>query len=169
MNIKPVSIIKKEELDSIRLSKLIAPKHDFYKLIKNYDFYIDFDDYVCLKVDDITFYAGIYQFVDFRLCNKENFTWAENGIPLDVVNNLTRGNNEETQIGDFMRFDRMHEIVRINDYSTKKIVDLSINKIIPEKVGADFGQYGIIWFNCLPLILCSAIQKQRIVWYEKRK
>lgn len=163
MNIKPVSIIKKEELDSIRLSKLIAPKHDFYKLIKNYEFYIEFDDYIYLKVDDITFYAGIYQFVDFRLCNKENFTWAENGIPLDVVNNLTRGNNEETQIGDFMRFDRMHEIVKINDYSTKKIVDRSINKIIPEKVGADFGQYGIIWFNCLPLILCSAIQKQRIV------
>lgn len=162
MNIKPVSIIKKEELESIRLSKLIAPKHDFYKLIKDHDFFIEFK-YVPLKVDAMNFYAGIWQFIDFRLCNKESFTWAENGIPLSVVDNFIRGNNEATQIGDLMFFDKMHSSVTIKDYSTKKIVDLSINKIIPEKVGADFGQYGIIWFNSLPLISCSAMKSQRIV------
>lgn len=169
MNIKPVSIIKKEELDIIRLSKSIAPKHDFYKLIKIYDFSINFKDYVDLRVDDITFYAGIYQFVDFRLCNKENFTWAENGIPLNIVNNLTRGNNEATQIGDIMRFDKMHYIVTIKDYSKKKFVNSSKNEIMPEQVGADFGQYGVVWFNYLPLMLRSAIEKRRVLWYEKRK
>ena len=165
MNLKTISIVRKEELRNIRLANLIAPKHDFYKLIKNYNFYVYFSNYVSLQVDAIEFYAGIWQFVDFRLCNKENFNWGENGIPLDIVNNLTRGNHRATQIGDLMRFDKKHnfENLKIIEYSQKKVVDLAQNKIFPQQVGVDFNKYGTIWFNYEPLSICSAIKKERIL------
>ena len=87
------------------------------------------------KVDKIAKVNGIWQMINYNLAGGKDADWTNNGIPLDIVDNLTRGMSP-TQIGDVMRFSRGYDNGTIDKYDTAT-----------NGVGIIFGKYGIIWFN----------------------
>lgn len=87
------------------------------------------------KVDKIAKVNGIWQMINYALAGGTDANWTNNGIPLDIVDNLTRGMSP-TQVGDVMRFGSGYDNGTIDKY------DVSTNG-----VGIVFGKYGIIWFN----------------------
>lgn len=87
------------------------------------------------KVDKIAKVNGIWQMINYNLAGGKDADWTNNGIPLDIVDNVTRGMSP-TQIGDVMRFSRGYDNGTIDKYDTAT-----------NGVGIVFGKYGIIWFN----------------------
>jgi len=59
-----------------------------------------------------------------------------NGIPLDIVDNVTRGNQLATQVGDMVVFNKSYNHGTIDDYDNAS-----------NAVGIKYGDYGEIWFN----------------------
>lgn len=96
----------------------------------------EFTAYGAFKVDDIKFHNGIWQFVSYQLNGSNDVNWDNNGIPLSVVDNVTRGNDEDTQVGDTVKFSDAFNNGTIDDY------DNATNA-----VGIDTGEYGRIWYN----------------------
>lgn len=87
------------------------------------------------KVDKIAKVNGIWQMINYALAGGKDANWTNNGIPLDIVDNLTRGMSP-TQVGDVMKFSRGYDNGTIDKYDTAT-----------NGVGIVFGKYGIIWFN----------------------
>lgn len=96
----------------------------------------EFTAYGAFKVDDIELHNGIWQFVSYQLNGGSDVNWDDNGIPLDIVDNITRGNDAETQVGDTVKFNGTFNNGTIDDY------DNATNA-----VGIDTGGYGRIWYN----------------------
>lgn len=101
----------------------------------------EFTAYGAFKVDDIKFHNGIWQFVSYQLNGSNDVNWDENGIPLAVVDNATRGNEKDTQIGDEVKFSDTFNHGTIDAY------DNATNA-----VGIDTGDYGRIWYNADELL-----------------
>ena len=95
-----------------------------------------FTAYGTFKVDDIKLHNGIWQFVSYQLNGGNDINWDDNGIPLAVVDNITRGNDADTQIGDLVKFSDAFNNGTIVAY------DNATNA-----VGIDTGGYGRIWYN----------------------
>lgn len=55
------------------------------------------------KVDKIEYIHGLWQIVNYELAGGKNFNWKLNGIPVNAVTNLTRGNSKPTQVGDIVK------------------------------------------------------------------
>ncbi len=87
------------------------------------------------KVDKIAKVNGIWQIINYSLAGGTDADWTNNGIPLDIVDNLTRGMSP-TQVGDVMKFSAGYDNGTIDKYDTAT-----------NGVGIIFGKYGIIWFN----------------------
>lgn len=87
------------------------------------------------KVDKIAKVNGIWQMINYALAGGKDANWTNNGIPLDIVDNITRGMSP-TQVGDVMKFSRGYDNGTIDKYDTAT-----------NGVGIVFGKYGIIWFN----------------------
>ncbi|WP_273728937.1 lytic exoenzyme target recognition domain-containing protein [Leuconostoc mesenteroides] len=87
------------------------------------------------KVDKIAKVNGIWQMINYNLAGGKDADWTNNGIPLDIVDNLTRGMSP-TQVGDVMKFSAGYDNGTIDKYDTAT-----------NGVGIVFGKYGIIWFN----------------------
>lgn len=87
------------------------------------------------KVDKIAKVNGIWQMINYNLAGGKDANWTNNGIPLDIVDNLTRGMSP-TQVGDVMKFSAGYDNGTIDKYDTAT-----------NGVGIVFGKYGIIWFN----------------------
>lgn len=87
------------------------------------------------KVDKIAKVNGIWQMINYNLAGGKDADWTNNGIPLDIVDNVTRGMSP-TQVGDVMKFSRGYDNGTIDKYDTAT-----------NGVGIVFGKYGIIWFN----------------------
>lgn len=88
------------------------------------------------RVDEIKQVNGIWQMINYDLAGGRDFSWTNNGIPLDIVDNVTRGNQAATQIGDLVIFNANYNNGTIDDYDNAS-----------NAVGIKFGQYGMIWFN----------------------
>lgn len=73
--------------------------------------------------------------LNYSLAGGKDADWTTNGIPLDIVDNLTRG-MAPTRVGDVMKFNASYNHGTIDKY------DMNSNA-----VGITFDQYGIIWFN----------------------
>lgn len=95
-----------------------------------------FTAYKPFRVDQIKQVNGIWQMINFGLAGGNDFNWTYNGIPLDIVDNVTRGNQLATQVGDMVVFNKSYNHGTIDDY------DNSSNA-----VGIKYGAYGEIWFN----------------------
>jgi len=94
------------------------------------------------KVDKIVKdYDGNYQAISYWLAGGSDADMTLNGIPLAILDNVTRGNNAPSQNGDYMRFASGYDNGTIDKY------DASTNG-----VGIVFGKYGIIWFNASAFI-----------------
>lgn len=87
------------------------------------------------KVDKIAKVNGIWQMINYALAGGKDANWTSNGIPLDIVDNVTRGMSP-TQVGDVMKFSSGYDDGTIDKYDTAT-----------NGVGIVFGKYGIIWFN----------------------
>ncbi|MCX7578753.1 N-acetylmuramoyl-L-alanine amidase [Leuconostoc falkenbergense] len=87
------------------------------------------------KVDKIAKVNGIWQMINYALAGGTDADWTNNGIPLDIVDNVTRGMSP-TQVGDVMKFSAGYDNGTIDKYDTAT-----------NGVGIVFGKYGIIWFN----------------------
>lgn len=95
-----------------------------------------FTAYGTFKVDEIKLYNGIWQFVSYQLNGGNDINWDNNGIPLAVVDNVTRGNDVDTQIGDTVKFSDTFNHGTIDEYHNDT-----------NAVGIDTGGYGRIWYN----------------------
>ncbi len=95
-----------------------------------------FTAYNTFKVDEIKFHNGIWQFVSYQLNGDKDINWDANGIPLSVVDNVTRGNDASTQIGDTVKFNASYNHGTIDEYHNET-----------NAIGIDTGGYGIIWYN----------------------
>ena len=96
----------------------------------------EFTAYSTFKVDDIKLHNGIWQFVSYQLNGGNDINWDDNGIPLAVVDNITRGNDADTKIGDTVKFMSSVNKGVISEY------DVPTNS-----VGINTAGYGKIWYN----------------------
>lgn len=92
--------------------------------------------YKTFKVDEIENVNGMWQAINYGLAGGKNFSWTNNGIPLAVVDNVTRGNQKATQIGDSIRFSSAYNHGTVDAYDTPS------NGIMIK-----MGSYGPVWFN----------------------
>ncbi|HBP98676.1 lytic exoenzyme target recognition domain-containing protein [Leuconostoc lactis] len=88
------------------------------------------------RVDEIKEVNGIWQMINYNLAGGRDFSWTNNGIPLDIVDNVTRGNQAATQIGDLVIFNVNYNNGTIDDYDNAS-----------NAVGIKYRNYGEIWFN----------------------
>ncbi|MHC8464475.1 N-acetylmuramoyl-L-alanine amidase [Weissella tructae] len=95
-----------------------------------------FTAYKTFRVDAMKKVNGIWQFVNYDLAGSKNVNWINNGIPLAIVDNITRGNQEATRVGDRVKFSHGYNKGTIDAYDVKS-----------NGVGIDMGAYGRIWFN----------------------
>ena len=95
-----------------------------------------FTAYKPFRVDHINQVNGILQMINLGLAGGNDFNWTYNGIPLDIVDNVTRGNQLATQVGDMVVFNKSYNHGTIDDYDNTS-----------NAVGIKYGDYGEIWFN----------------------
>lgn len=95
-----------------------------------------FTAYKPFRVDKIAQVNGIWQMINVGLAGGNDFNWTNNGIPLDIVDNVTRGNQLPTQVGDMVVFNKSYNRGTIDDYDNAS-----------NAVGIKYGDYGEIWFN----------------------
>lgn len=102
-----------------------------FKQFKN-----EFTAYSSIRVDEIKFVNGIWQFVNYDLAGGKDFDWTDNGISLARVDNKTRSNEDDTQVGDMVAFNSENNEGTIDEYDAPS-----------NAVGIKFGDDGIVWFN----------------------
>ena len=89
------------------------------------------------RVDEIKKVNGIWQVANYWLAGGQaGFDWTLNGIPWAILDNLTRGNAVNIQVGDMVKFDENNNSGTIDDYDNAS-----------NAVGIKYGNYGEIWFN----------------------
>ncbi|MCJ1970021.1 hypothetical protein [Pseudolactococcus carnosus] len=81
-------------------------------------------------------HKGIWKMASYQLNGSADIDWDDNGIPLSVVDNATRGNEKDTQIGDTVKFSTSVNCGTIDEY------DVPTNA-----VGIYTAGYGKIWYN----------------------
>ena len=96
----------------------------------------NFTAYNGFRADEIKQVNGIWQAINYDLAGGRDFNWTLNGVPLDILDNVTRGNQAATQVGDTLKFNGNHNHGTIDDYDNAS-----------NAVGIKFGNYGEIWFN----------------------
>ena len=94
------------------------------------------------RVDKMKQVNGIWQGISFKLAgSKSDWDWTLNGIPLDIVDNVTRGNSAPTRVGDQIKFMNGYNEGTIDKYDKKS-----------NGVGIVMGGYGMIWFDANALL-----------------
>ena len=94
------------------------------------------------RVDKIKQVNGMWQGISFKLAgSKSDWDWTLNGIPLDIVDNVTRGNSAPTRVGDQIKFMNGYNEGTIDKYDKKS-----------NGVGIVMGGYGMIWFDANALL-----------------
>ena len=93
------------------------------------------------RVDEIKQVNGIWQLVNYDIAGGKEFNWANNGIPLDIVDNVTRGNSAPTKVGDKVKFMKGYDHGTIDSYDNAS-----------NGVGIKEGKYGMVWYNANALL-----------------
>lgn len=100
-----------------------------------------FTAYKPFKIDKIAFANGMWQGYDNEFAGGTNGSWTLNGLPLSMLDNLTRGNTAPTHVGDTMRIKTGFNYGTVDAYDTKS-----------NGVGIIEGQYGMIWYDANALL-----------------
>lgn len=100
-----------------------------------------FTAYKSFRVDKIAYVNGMLQAINYDLAGGKDASWTANGIPLAILDNVTRGNYRATQVGDTVKFKAGYNHGTIDRY------DNSSNG-----VGIVEGAYGSIWYNAKALL-----------------
>lgn len=93
------------------------------------------------RVDGVKQVNGIWQAINYGLAGGMNFSWVNNGIPLDIVDNVTRGNSAPTRVGDQIKFMNGYNSGTIDQYDNAS-----------NGVGIIEGKYGLVWYNADALL-----------------
>jgi len=99
-----------------------------------------FTAYGTFKADQIVQYNGIWQVINENLAGG-NGNANDNGVPLAILNNVTRGDSDPTQVGDELKFNDDNNHGTIDEYDEAS-----------NGVGIKFGDYGIVWFDANALL-----------------
>ena len=96
----------------------------------------EFTAYGSFKVDKIAFVNGIWQAINYDLAGGKNADWTANGIPLAILDNVTRGNASPTRIGDTVKFMSGYNYGTIDKYDTPS-----------NGAGIVEGNFGNVWYD----------------------
>lgn len=96
----------------------------------------EFTAYNSFRVDEIKYVNGIWQMINYKLAGGKDFDWTHNGINLARVDNVTRGNDQDTQIGDMVAFNSENNEGTIDEYDAES-----------NGVGIIFHDDGTVWFD----------------------
>lgn len=89
-----------------------------------------------VRVDKIAYVNGQYQMISEKMAGGKNWNWTNNGIPLAMVDNVTRGNYKPTKVGDKVKISVPY------NYGTIDVYDNESNGVC-----IYMGKYGPMWFN----------------------
>lgn len=89
-----------------------------------------------VTVDKIEFVHGMWQVYSNELAGGKNGSWSLNGVPVGMVDNVTRGNYAPTRVGDKVKVSVPYNRGTIDKYHAAS-----------NGVGIEMGSYGIVWFN----------------------
>lgn len=95
-----------------------------------------FTAYKSFRVDKIAYVNGMWQAINYDLAGGKDASWTANGIPLAMLDNVTRGNFAATRVGDQVKFKAGYNHGTIDRYSAGT-----------NGVGIVEGRYGMIWYN----------------------
>ncbi|MGR3742104.1 peptidoglycan recognition protein family protein [Companilactobacillus sp. DQM5] len=94
-----------------------------------------------IRVDEVRYWRGCWQFVNYELAGGRDVNWDNNGIPLAIVTRTDGGDNDNVGKGAMVKFDSPWNTGTIDSY------DPATNG-----VGVNYGKYGMIWFNADTLL-----------------
>ncbi|MGK4016737.1 GH25 family lysozyme [Weissella paramesenteroides] len=100
-----------------------------------------FTAYKSFRVDKIAYVNGMWQAINYDMAGGKDASWTANGIPLAMLDNVTRGNYAATHVGDQVKFMRGYNYGTIDQY------DNSSNG-----TGIKEGTYGMVWYNANALL-----------------
>ena len=100
-----------------------------------------FTAYKGFRVDKIAYVNGMWQAINYDLAGGKDASWTANGIPLAMLDNVTRGNYRATRVGDTVK------VMRGYNYGTIDRYDNSSNG-----AGIVEGRYGNVWYNANSLL-----------------
>ena len=100
-----------------------------------------FTAYKSFKIDKIAFVNGIWQAISYDMGGGHDAQWTANGIPLAILNNVTRGNVSPSRVGDMVKFLPGYDAGTIDNYDN-----------VSNGVGIIDGGYGLIWYDATSLL-----------------
>ncbi|ATF40962.1 GH25 family lysozyme [Weissella paramesenteroides] len=100
-----------------------------------------FTAYKSFRVDKIAYVNGMWQAINYDLAGGKDASWTANGIPLAMLDNITRGNYAATRVGDTVKFKTGYSYGTIDRYDNAS-----------NGAGIVEGVYGNIWYNANSLL-----------------
>ncbi|WP_288572259.1 GH25 family lysozyme [uncultured Weissella sp.] len=100
-----------------------------------------FTAYKSFRVDKIAYVNGMWQAINYDLAGGKDASWTANGIPLAMLDNITRGNYAATRVGDMVKFKAGYSYGTIDRYDNAS-----------NGAGIVEGVYGNIWYNANSLL-----------------
>lgn len=100
-----------------------------------------FTAYKGFRVDKIAYVNGMWQAINYNFAGGKDANWTTNGIPLAMLDNVTRGNYRATRVGDTVKFMRGYDYGTIDQYHNNS-----------NGTGIKEGAYGMIWYNADSLL-----------------
>lgn len=100
-----------------------------------------FTAYKSFRVDKIAYVNGMWQAINYDLAGGKDASWTANGIPLAMLDNVTRGNYAATRVGDTVKFKAGYSYGIIDRYDNAS-----------NGAGIVEGVYGNIWYNANSLL-----------------
>lgn len=100
-----------------------------------------FTGYKSFRVDKIAYVNGMWQAINYDMAGGKDANWTTNGIPLAMLDNITRGNSQPTRVGDQVKFMAGYNHGTIDRYDNGS-----------NGTGIVEGRYGMIWYNANSLL-----------------
>ena len=100
-----------------------------------------FTAYKSFRVDKIAYVNGMWQAINYDMAGGKDANWTTNGIPLAMLDNITRGNSQPTRVGDQVKFMAGYNHGTIDRYDNGS-----------NGTGIVEGRYGMIWYNANSLL-----------------
>ena len=100
-----------------------------------------FTAYKSFRVDKIAYVNGMWQVINYDLAGGKDASWTADGVPLAMLDNVTRGNYRATRVGDMVKFKAGYNYGTIDRYDNAS-----------NGAGIVEGRYGMIWYNAKALL-----------------
>nr|CCC56253.1 putative lysozyme M1 (1,4-beta-N-acetylmuramidase) [Weissella thailandensis fsh4-2] len=100
-----------------------------------------FTAYKSFRVDKIAYVNGMWQAINYDMAGGKDADWTMNGVPLAMLDNVTRGNYAATRVGDTVKFMRGYNYGTIDQYDNNS-----------NGTGIKEGAYGMVWYNANALL-----------------